>query len=403
MPKQTRAFHIVDLIRHASRSAGFLVAAAVLVAPAVAAQSLEQRITQQIDTPPFNHQLWGIALVDASGRLLYGRNEERPFIPASNTKLVVSAVASALLPPDWTVKTSLYADGPVVDGVLEGDLVLYGRGDPTFSRRCYSVDTTVAGSCDDNPLDGMAQLAGKLRAAGIRTVAGDIVGDGSYFGPELVHPAWEVYDLNWWYAAPVTALGFNDNSLDISWDPGRTPGAPAEISFIPDFGNVVMVNRTRTVESGGRTTIDFFRDPGTLTVRAVGNVPLDSDGRTEYLALPDPNHFAAAALRQVLADSGISVLGRTGSTTDSTRYDHLRRQPALAELESRPLKDWIFPVLNTSQNWFAEMLLKQLGRQFGEAGTWDEGLEVERRFLIDSVGIDSTQFSLSDGSGLSST
>jgi D-alanyl-D-alanine carboxypeptidase/D-alanyl-D-alanine-endopeptidase (penicillin-binding protein 4) len=69
---------------------------------------------------------------------------------------------------------------------------------------------------------------------------------------------------------------------------------------------------------------------------------------------------------------------------------------------SRPLKDWIFPILNTSQNWFAEMLLKQLGRRFGKAGSWDEGIAVERRFLIDSVGADSTQFSLSDGSGLSS-
>ena len=75
----------------------------------------------------------------------------------------------------------------------------------------------------------------------------------------------------------------------------------------------------------------------------------------------------------------------------------------MAEASSRPLRDWIFPILNTSQNWFAEMLLKQLGKQFGKAGSWPEGLEVERRFLIDSVKIDSTQFSLSDGSGLSSS
>ena len=83
--------------------------------------------------PPFNRQLWGVAVVDEGGRLLYGRNQDRLFIPASNTKLVVSAVASALLPPDWKVKTSLYG-GPVVGGVLQGDLVLYGRGDPTIDR-----------------------------------------------------------------------------------------------------------------------------------------------------------------------------------------------------------------------------------------------------------------------------
>ena len=75
----------------------------------------------------------------------------------------------------------------------------------------------------------------------------------------------------------------------------------------------------------------------------------------------------------------------------------------LAETVSRPVRDWIFPILNTSQNLFAEMLLKQLGKRFGRGGSWVEGLQVERRFLIDSVRIDSTEFDLSDGSGLSSS
>ena len=83
-------------------------------------------------------------------------------------------------------------------------------------------------------------------------------------------------------------------------------------------------------------------------------------------------------------------------------YRPVRGTAPLAEITSRPLRDWIFPILNRSQNWFAEMVLKQLGRQFGKAGSWTEGLAVERRFLIDSVRVDSTEFSLSDGSGLSS-
>src|SRR5207245_6953388 len=58
------------------------------------------------------------------------------------------------------------------------------------------------------------------------------------------------------------------------------------------------------------------------------------------------------------------------------------------------------PILNSSQNWFAEMLLKILGRERKGEGSWKAGLDVERRFLIDSVGIDSTAFALEDGSGL---
>src|SRR5690349_21844074 len=76
------------------------------VLPVLAQKDLKHRIDSRLDASPFNRQLWGIAVVDESGRLLYGRNENRLFIPASNTKLVVSAVAAALLPPDWKVKTT---------------------------------------------------------------------------------------------------------------------------------------------------------------------------------------------------------------------------------------------------------------------------------------------------------
>jgi D-alanyl-D-alanine carboxypeptidase/D-alanyl-D-alanine-endopeptidase (penicillin-binding protein 4) len=218
-----------------------------------------------------------------------------------------------------------------------------------------------------------------------------------------VHPGWEAYDLNWWYAAPVSGLGFNDNAIDISYAPGGRDGEPAVLSFTPDFGDVTLENRTRTVPANVEETIDFFREPGTMRVWGEGTVQVGGRTRTEYFALPDPDLYAARALRVALASRGVSVAGATRSTTDSTIYRAARHGPALAEVSSRPFRDWIFPILNTSQNWFAEMVLKQLGKVFGQAGSWDEGIKVERRFLIDSVGIDSTQFALSDGSGLAAS
>jgi serine-type D-Ala-D-Ala carboxypeptidase/endopeptidase (penicillin-binding protein 4) len=372
--------------------------------PGSAQKDLKRRLDRRLDAAPFNRQLWGVAVVDESGRLVYGRNEDRLFVPASNIKLVVSAVAAALLPPGWKVKTSVYG-GPVVGGVLHGDLVLYGRGDPTMDRRCYAADSTLAGVCDTDPFLRLRQLVDSLRAKGIRAITGDIVGDGSYFEPTLIHPNWEAFDLNWWYAAPVSGLGFHDNSIDFDWAPGATPGAPAVIMMNPDLGDVAFENRTVTVPPGSESDIGdrFFRQPGTLQIWAEGTVALDNPPRTESFALPDPGLYAARALRQVLAEAGVAVTGTTRSTTDSTLYAAVRATAPLAEVTSRPLRDWIFPILNTSQNWFAEMLLKQLGRQFGKEGSWPQGLEVERRFLIDSVKVDSTQFSLSDGSGLSSS
>lgn len=381
--------------------------AATAPAPAVAQlpRKAVRTLDSLLDSAPFDRNLWGVALVDERGRMLYGRNADKLFIPASNTKLVVTAVASALFDPDWTVQTSLYGTGPVVDGTLQGDLVLYGRGDPTFSHRCYATDTTQAGACDADPLTRFRALAQALHAAGVHSIGGNLVGDGSWFSDQLIHDGWNAYDLNWWYAAPVAGLGFNDNSVDITWAPGTEVGAPVQLALQQDYAGVTLENRASTVAAGGETDVGdrMYREPGTLHLWAEGTVALDRRGGTESFALPDPNLFAARALRRALEEAGISVLGTTLSTTDSLQYQAARAGAPLAESTSRPLHDWIFPILNTSQNWFAEMLLKQLGRQFGAGGSWRDGLAVERRFLVDSMGIDSTLFALSDGSGLAAS
>jgi len=213
-----------------------------------------------LDAPPFHRHLWGIALTGDRGTLEYARNADRLFILASNTKLVVAGAASTLLDPALRVATGVYASGPVRNGVVQGDLILYGRGDPTMSRRCYDTDTTRAGVCDRDPLDRFRDLANRLAQLGITAVEGDLVGDGSWFQGPLVHPTWETADLTWWYAAPVTGLGFNDNSVDVTASP-TTPGAPATITLYPELPEIVLDNQTRTGVRGDSLTFDLHWDP----------------------------------------------------------------------------------------------------------------------------------------------
>lgn len=375
---------------------GLLLAASA----AAGAQSLAERIDRRLDGPGLDRLLWGVAVTDLDGHLLFGRNADRLFIPASNTKLVVSVTANTLLGPWFTVRTSVYGSGPVANGVLQGDVVLYGRGDPTFSNRCYDADTTKAGVCDHNPAAKLRELALLLRDRGIRVIAGDLIGDGSYFTPEIIHPGWEVYDLGWWYAAPVSGLGFNDNAVDFREIAGDSVGTAPHLIMTPDIGAFALDNRAEVGARGTRRTFDIFRSNDGLTYVATGVLPAGSAPRNESAAVVDPNRYAALAFRHELAAAGILVRGATRSTVDSFTYRAARLTPPLAEVGSRPLKDWLYPILSPSQNWFAEMTLKQLGKQFGNAGSWNEGRRVERRFLIDSVGLDSTEFSLQDGSGL---
>jgi serine-type D-Ala-D-Ala carboxypeptidase/endopeptidase (penicillin-binding protein 4) len=363
--------------------------------------TLERRLTTLLDQAPFNRATWNVHVVDDRGRVLFSRNADRFSVPASNTKLVVAAAATVLLPVDYRVRTSIYANGTVSDGVLQGDLVLYGRGDPTWSERCFSVDTLGPGACDST-WTAVDAIAESLRARGIRRISGKIVGDGSYFEPLLVHWNWGAYDVNWWYAAPVSGLGFHDNSVDFEITPGTAVDQPPTITWEPDLGLIQFENRGRTGPADSGSTIDFFRNPGTNTIWSEGMVALGRAPSKQYMAMLDPNEYAARALASALMRKGITILGGAMSTTDSMRYRALRCcATPIAEYRGRPLPDIVFPILNTSQNWFAEMLLKILGREIGGAGSWERGLEMEKRFLVDSVKIDSTAFALDDGSGLS--
>src|SRR3989440_7509596 len=225
--------------------------------------SLEHRLAQLVDAPPFDRATWGLYVVDDRGRVLYRRNADHFSVPASNTKLVVTAAAAVLLPVDYRVTTSLYVNGRVESGVLYGDLILYGRGDPTWSERCFSVDTLAPGVCD-SAFTAIDAIADSVRARGIRRITGKLVGDGSYFEPTLIHYGWNAWDLTWWYAAPVSGLGFHDNSVDFHIAPGPAVDAPPVITWSPDLGLITFENRARTVVADSATTIgdNFFRSGG---------------------------------------------------------------------------------------------------------------------------------------------
>src|SRR5256886_12271452 len=287
--------------------------------------SLEHRLAQLVDAPPFDRATWGIYVVDDRGRVLYRRNADHFSVPASNTKLVVTAAGAVLLPADYRVTTSLYVNGRVEAGVLYGDLVLYGRGDPTWSERCFSVDSLAPGACD-SAFTAVDAVAGSLRARGLKRVTGKLVGDGSYFEPTLVHPGWNAWDLNWWYAAPVSGLGFHDNSVDFHIAPGGAVDQPPSITWTPDLALFTFENRARTVPADSSSTVgdNFFRKPDTWDIWAEGTVALGRKPWIESFALPDPNRYAARALAASLLKKGISVEGGTASTTDSLAYRGVR-------------------------------------------------------------------------------
>ena len=355
------------------------------------AGALAPRINAIIDTGELGRAHWGITIRDlATGASLYERNANALFAPASTLKLVVSAVALHHLGADFRFHTTLYGTGAVSNGVLDGDLIVRGRGDPTISGRYDKTRTSIFEAWADS-----------LREHGITRITGQVIADQTYFDDKHVRGDWEVYDLNWWYAAPVAALGFNDNAVDFRVLPGA-PGAAARITWEPQTGDMVFANRTRTVRAGERYTLDFDRVPGTDTVFAYGEIPLDAAVRTESFATRDPGRYLGTVLREVLERRGISVGVDAIRVIDQPLESPSRNATQIFDFASPPLPQVIGPILQNSQNWFAEQLLKAAAREVSGEGSWEAGLALERRFLIDELHVDSTAIHLRDASGLSS-
>jgi serine-type D-Ala-D-Ala carboxypeptidase/endopeptidase (penicillin-binding protein 4) len=321
-------------------------------------------------------------------RVLYARDAEKLFVPASNLKLVVTGTAARTLGAAYRWRTSVYGTGAVSDGTLRGDLVLFGRGDPTLSGR-YGASRTA----------GLEALADSLRAHGIRRVTGDVVGDQSWWDDDLIRGEWQSYDLLWWYGAPVGALGFNDNSVDFRIEPGPAVGQPARITWQPQSAYVRLENRTRTVARDQPQTLDLRRGSTPGSIVAYGETPLGAGLRTEAFAVDDPARYTATVFREVLIARGIAVDGGVRVNSDPSRAPSASAV-ALAERLSPPLPEVVAPILLRSQNWIAEMLLKTVARERRGRGSWDAGLAVEREFLERDVGVDSTAFRLRDASGL---
>lgn len=403
------------MLRHRvlPRSLRRLPVALLLAAPTVGAQvpggsnvadsrehataAPERRLAARIDSvlarPHLAQAVWGIEVREAgTGRVLYSRNASRPAVPASALKLVVAAAAAHHLGEEHRFRTTLHATGPVRGGVLEGDLVLYGRGDPNFSSRFFDSPTAV-----------FEALADSLLARGVRRVSGGVVADQSWFDDEHVHGDWDTYDRLWWYAAPVHALGFNDNAVDVRVAPGAAAGAPARVSASPASAAYGIENRGTTAARGARRTFDLARGSAPGRIRAQGALPLGTAPRTMYFAVEDGALWTGTVFRETLERKGIAF-GRTAVRVErDPAASPAAGAPVLAEWRSAPLESAVGPVLMRSQNWFAELLVKALGREVRGEGSWAAGLAVERDFLTRVVGIDSAEVVLRDGSGLSSS
>jgi D-alanyl-D-alanine carboxypeptidase/D-alanyl-D-alanine-endopeptidase (penicillin-binding protein 4) len=330
------------------------------------------------------------------GDTLLARNADLPMLPASNLKVLTSAAALHYLGSDFRFVTYVVTEAPVVDGVLQGDLVLYGTGDPGIADRFHRHRYVP-----------FQELALQLQQAGIREVRGRVMGDGTFLQGPLLGEGWEARDLNEWFAAPSGGLSFNENVVSVRIQPGAVD-RPPEISTIPEHVGVLVANQARTVRGRARQPLWLLRDDPGDPIRAVGEISLSGQDIWRQMTVRDPALAAAHAFTHTLREAGISVAGYPGSLTPVgsplTRRRVWRsgdRVRVLATFHSPPLRDYLRAVNQRSHNLYADLILKTLGRLAGDEGSFRGGGQVVQRFVEEEAGVPPGQVVVMDGSGLS--
>ncbi len=375
--------------------------ALLLLAAALACSGADpgETVRAILDASPDAKQcFWGIRVQDAeSGQVLVSMNDDKFFVPASNTKLFTTSLALRRFGPDHKFRTRVAApEKPDANGRIT-ELRLIGGGDPNLSSRIlpYNKD-------ERNPdaLGALRSLADKVVAAGVKVIDGDVVGDDRAYVWEPFPSGWGLQDPVYEYGAPVSALTLNDSALEVNIFAGAEPGAPASLAFSPTVEYFTVVNRTHTVESGNHR-ISFERIPGSRELIVTGAVVQNKTVEPELIAVDDPALFAATAFRQLLEQRGIRINGSTRAAhrfegDDTPAFDGVE----LGAHESAPLSQILQVVNKVSQNLHTEMLLREIAAAKHGIGTRRAGLAEIAAFLKE-IGVEEGQWNFSDASGLS--
>ena len=237
-------------------------------------------------------------------------------------------------------------------------------------------------------------MAESLRLRGVDTVDRILI-DDSYFDDQILPPAFDQQPGEAAsFRAAISAFAVNRNSYVVHVGPGPKVDGPGRVRVLAD-AYVEVDNRTVTTAGGPpRPRIHHRLTPeGAFTVRVDGPIPLQARTLHYRRRVPDPKAYAASLLVRALKkgdiDGGLAVQYGLAS----------QGQPLIADVQSPPLSELLYPVGKWSDNFTAEMLLKVMGAQAQKPGTSAGGLEAVREEL-DEMGVNTEGLVMINGSGL---
>lgn len=345
--------------------------------------------------PQFTTAITSLTVLNAkNGEVIYTLNKNFGLAPASCQKTVTAATAFYLLGKDYRYHTSLFYTGNINNGILHGDLIIKGSGDPTLgSWRYPSTKMKVV----------LNEWIQGIKKAGIKQINGRVIGDATAFDTQMMPDGWIWQDMGNYYGAGASGLTWHENQYDIHLLPGGRTGEPVKLLRTePVISQLHFVNELKTGPRGSGDRTYIYTAPYTHLAYLRGTSPAGDKNFQVSGSVPDPALFCANSLQQALIRARIHV---TSPVTTVRLLKLSDQKPGddtllLYTHVSPPLDSIVYWFLKRSINLYGEHLIKTIALEMNKPVCTDTGVAIERRFWKDK-GLSSSALHIIDGSGLS--
>ncbi|STX51400.1 D-Ala-D-Ala carboxypeptidase [Legionella busanensis] len=303
-----------------------------------------------------------------TGEIVYQRNANKMFYPASNIKLLSAAAALYKLGPNYRYKTQL--------GKVNKDIFLIFSGSPSLTA------------------EKLQDLLLQLPKLGINKIDGNLIVDASIFKPPFYAPGISYDDLGWYYAAPSSAIIINENA--VAYDVRAT-----KLNKVPEFTTKVLHNPLTLINDVTTVSKAEEKEHCSLNIQLIkenqirlyGCIAQAEQAKRMHLSVPDPELFAQEIIHQTLAKNGIELKGKVISGKAPKEVQ------IIAQVESDELTKLLAHMLEESDNLYADSITKLLAVTLTGDGTYKQGAYSIKTILTEHTHLDMKQLEIADGVG----
>lgn len=343
------------------------------------------------NNPDFSNCITGVMVMDERGRRVAGLNEDLPMLTASTMKSITTGVGISILGADFRFSTKIGYSGYIKDSVLYGDLYIIGGADPTLGSK-DSIATDI-----NSVFEKWMYF---MKDAGIYQINGSIIADDRFFEPEIVPESWSWGNLGPYYGSGTSALSYNENTMDVILYSGKNRGDMSYLGEIkPTLPGLSLINEVVTSGADQGDNISYFTSDIAKSGVLKGHISTKKDSIITTISNKYPGITCAYQFKQYLKAQGI----RSATEVKDARSIKAPAQSSLSvlgETYSPALKDIIYVTNHISNNFFAETILKMIGKSLTGVGSYDSSI-VSLNRALEIMGVDKKGFTMVDGSGLS--